>query len=173
MKRYPFIHTFSLSIPKHLSSLQTQHSYATFYLSNPEIQIFKMFSIAKLFAVAVAATTVVTAATTPQQVVDGLRLLTQKATDLKPTAESINAVNAPLFVVGQGPLPVGAIVDTASHSTTAANEAQVIISGFRDQVRIGYALIELLRDDFTELTLADETLVFDAYREVMPLTPAS
>lgn len=132
-----------------------------------------MFSLAKLFAVALAATTVVTAATTPQQVVEGFRLLTQKAQALEPVANSINIINAPLIAIGQGPFPVSVIVDTVSHSARAANEAQIIISGFTDQINIGNALIELLKDDFTGLTQADENLVFDAYKEVMPLTPAS
>ncbi|OBT49065.1 hypothetical protein VE00_00238 [Pseudogymnoascus sp. WSF 3629] len=88
----------------------------------------------------------VTAATTPQQVVEGFRLLTQKAQALVPVAESINIINTPLITIGQGPFPI-------------------IISGFSDQIKIGDALIELLKDDFTGLTQADENLVFDAYEE--------
>lgn len=169
-------HSSILSLSQFQSIFQvskTQHSYTSFYPSNPEIQTFKMFCIAKLFAVALAATTVVTAATTPQQVVEGFRLLTQKAQALVPVAESINIINTPLIAIGQGPFPVSAIVDTVLHSARAANEAQIIISGFSDQIKIGDALIELLKDDFTGLTQADENLVFDAYEEVMTLTPAS
>lgn len=132
-----------------------------------------MFSIAKLFAVALAATTVVTAAATPQQVIDGFRLLTQKARELESPAQSITIVNAPLIVIGQGPFPVRVFIDTDSHSTRIANKAQLIISGFNDQAKTGYTLIELLNAGLTGLTRADEDLVFDAYKEVMPLTPAS
>ncbi|KFZ01123.1 hypothetical protein V501_10193 [Pseudogymnoascus sp. VKM F-4519 (FW-2642)] len=105
-----------------------------------------MFSIAKLFAVALAATTVVTAATTPQQVVECFRALTHNAKSLERTAQSISVINAPLIVIGQGPFAV-------------------IISGFSDQVQIGNTLIELLDNGFTELTRADEDLVFYAYEE--------
>lgn len=45
-----------------------------------------MFSIAKLFTAALAVTSVAAAAVTPQQAVDGLRLLTQKAKDLQAPA---------------------------------------------------------------------------------------
>ncbi|OBT81767.1 hypothetical protein VE02_09398 [Pseudogymnoascus sp. 03VT05] len=97
-----------------------------------------MFSMAKFFALALAATTVVTAATTPQQVVDGFRLLIQKAKALEPVAKSITIVNAPLIV---------------------------ILSGFTDQIKNGNTLIELLKDGPTGLTQADENLIFDAYKE--------
>ncbi|KFZ02293.1 hypothetical protein V500_00289 [Pseudogymnoascus sp. VKM F-4518 (FW-2643)] len=68
-----------------------------------------MFSIAKLFTAALAVTSVAVAAVTPQQAVDGLRLLTQKAQELQAPAQSISLVTAPLIVIGQGPFPDGSL----------------------------------------------------------------
>jgi hypothetical protein len=63
-------------------------------------------------------------------------------------------------------------LDSYPFFTQIADKTQVIISGFSDQVQIGNTLIELLDNGFTELTRADEDLVFYAYEEVMPSTPA-
>lgn len=73
-----------------------------------------MISLAKLFTVALAATSVVIAAASPQQVADGIKSLTQKSQDLQGPAQSITIVNTPLIVIGQGPFPVSAIVCTES-----------------------------------------------------------
>lgn len=121
-----------------------------------------MFSIAKLFTAALAVTSVAVAAVTPQQAVDGLRLLIQKAQDLQAPAQSISPINAHLVVIGQGPFPVSVIVGTDSHSGRAANEAQVIITGIADQTKTAHAL------NFAEITPAGDELVFNAYREVTP-----
>ena len=159
----PITHDFSLSIPKHLTSLQ-KTAFLDHFLSKskPDIQIFTMFSIAKLFTAALAVTSVAVAAVTPQEAVDGLRLLTQKAQDLQAPAQSISIVNAPLVVIGQGPVPVCVIVGTDSHSGRAANKAQRIITGIDDQTKTAHAL------NFAEITPAGDELVFNAYREVMP-----
>ena len=159
----PFAHDFSLSIPKHLTSLQKPAFFDQFLSKNkPDIQIFIMFSIAKLVIAALAVTSVAVAAVTPQEAADGLRLLTQKAQDLQAPGQSITIVNTPLVVIGQGPFPVSVIVGTDSHSWRAANKAQVIITGIADQTKTAHAL------NFGEITPAGDELVFNAYREVMP-----
>ncbi|OBT59664.1 hypothetical protein VE04_00089 [Pseudogymnoascus sp. 24MN13] len=56
-------------------------------------------------------------------------------------------------------------LDSCPFFTQIADQTQVIISGFSDQVQIGNTLIELLDNGFTELTRADEDLVFYAYEE--------
>lgn len=69
-----------------------------------------MISLPKLFTAALAATSVVFAAATPDQISAGLKSLTQKAANLQGPAQSISIINAPLIIIGQGPFPVSAIV---------------------------------------------------------------
>ncbi len=55
---------------------------------------------------AIALTVPVMAQTTPAQVVDNIRMLTQKSQALQAPAQSINIINGPLILIGQGPFPV-------------------------------------------------------------------
>ncbi len=71
-----------------------------------------MISLAKLFTAALAATSVVIAAASPQQIATGINSLTQKSAALQGPAQSISIINAPLIIIGQGPFPVGVIVCT-------------------------------------------------------------
>ena len=48
----------------------------------------------------------VNGAATPQQIVDGINSITQKAQALQAPAQSISILNAPLIIIGQGPFPV-------------------------------------------------------------------
>lgn len=59
-----------------------------------------MISLPKLFTAALAATSVVIAAATPQQIADGIKSLTQKSQALQGPAKTITIVNAPLIVIG-------------------------------------------------------------------------
>ncbi|OBT69177.1 hypothetical protein VE03_02033 [Pseudogymnoascus sp. 23342-1-I1] len=111
-----------------------------------------MISLPKLFTAALAATSVVIAAATPQQVSDGLKSLTQKAQALQAPAQSISIVNAPLILIGQGPFPQ-------------------IIAGYSDIISTGNALAEqigaesrMVRRRQVTRGAADD-LVFDAYKE--------
>lgn len=45
------------------------------------------------------------AALTPAQVVNNIKMLTQKSQALQGPANSITIVNGPLIVIGQGPFP--------------------------------------------------------------------
>lgn len=65
------------------------------------------FSMLK-FAVAALAvcSDAVLGQTTPAQVVDNLKMITQKSQALQAPAQSITILNTPLIVVGQGPFPV-------------------------------------------------------------------
>lgn len=66
-----------------------------------------MVSLRTIVAGAVAfAATAVTAAATPQQISDGIKLITKKVQDLQGPAQQIDILNAPLIVIGQGPFPV-------------------------------------------------------------------
>lgn len=56
---------------------------------------------------AIALTVPVMAQTTPAQVVDNINMLTQKSQALQAPAQSINIINGPLILIGQGPFPVG------------------------------------------------------------------
>ncbi|KAI1293238.1 hypothetical protein F5Y03DRAFT_411378, partial [Xylaria venustula] len=75
----------------------------------------------KIFAGAAMAYTAI-ASLTPQQISDGIRLITQKSQALQVPAQSITAANGALIVIGQGPFPT-------------------IIAGFSDIVSTANTLI--------------------------------
>jgi hypothetical protein len=62
------------------------------------------------------------AATTPAQVVENIKLITQKSQALQAPAQSISIVNGPLLIIGQGPLPV----DTPFGNHTSSTELTAI-----------------------------------------------
>ncbi|KAI1304051.1 hypothetical protein F5Y03DRAFT_182316 [Xylaria venustula] len=64
-------------------------------------------------------------ALTPQQIADGINLITQKSQALQAPAQSITVLNAPLIAIGQGPFPT-------------------IIAGFNDIVSTANTLIAQL-----------------------------
>lgn len=65
------------------------------------------FSILKLAVAALAiCSDTVLGATTPAQTVANIRTLTTKSQALQGPASSINILNGPLIVIGQGPFPV-------------------------------------------------------------------
>ncbi|GAP84402.1 hypothetical protein SAMD00023353_0702220 [Rosellinia necatrix] len=73
----------------------------------------------KIFAgIAMASTAM--AALTPQQIADGIRLITQKSQALQAPAQSITALNGPLIVIGQGPFPqiIAGFTDIVSTANT-------------------------------------------------------
>lgn len=65
-----------------------------------------MVSLRSLVAGAALMAAPIMAALTPAQIVDGTNSLTEKSRALLGPAESINLVNSPLIVIGQGPFPV-------------------------------------------------------------------
>ncbi|KAI0436190.1 hypothetical protein F4803DRAFT_543141, partial [Xylaria telfairii] len=73
----------------------------------------------KIFAgVAMASTAM--AALTPQQIADGLTLITQKSQALQAPAQSITVLNGPLIAIGQGPFPgiIAGFTDIVSTANT-------------------------------------------------------
>jgi hypothetical protein len=66
----------------------------------------KMVSLRSLVAGAALMAAPIMAALTPAQIADGLKSLTVKSQALQGPAQSITIVNAPLIIIGQGPLPV-------------------------------------------------------------------
>jgi hypothetical protein len=121
----------------------------------------------KIFAPLALASTAFAAAT-PQQIVDGIKLITQKSQALQAPAQSITLVNAGLFAIGAGPFPT-------------------IIAGFSDIVSTANTLVAQLPNtapiqkrasdhprDFTVeedqsalvTRAADADAIFDAFREV-------
>ncbi|KAK5624883.1 hypothetical protein RRF57_000599 [Xylaria bambusicola] len=68
----------------------------------------------------VAMTSTVMAALTPQQIVDGIRLITQKSQALQAPAQSITVLNGPLIAIGQGPYPtiIAGFTDIVSTANT-------------------------------------------------------
>ncbi len=65
-----------------------------------------MVSLRSLIVGAALLVAPVIAAATPQQIADGIKLITEKSKALQAPAQSITIVNAPLIAIGQGPFPV-------------------------------------------------------------------
>jgi hypothetical protein len=78
-----------------------------------------MVSFRTIFTSALALSAPVMAALTPAQVVDNIKMLTQKSQALQAPAQSINAVNGPLVIIGQGPFPVSSNSRVSSPLLTA------------------------------------------------------
>ncbi|KAI0528139.1 hypothetical protein F5B22DRAFT_641110 [Xylaria bambusicola] len=73
----------------------------------------------KIFAGVAMASTVM-AALTPQQIADGIKLITQKSQALQAPAQSITTLNGPLIAIGQGPYPtiINGFTDIVSTANT-------------------------------------------------------
>lgn len=64
------------------------------------------FSIPKILIAALGLSNVINAALTPAQIVVNIRTITVKSQNLQVTAKSITVLDAVLFVVGGGQIPV-------------------------------------------------------------------
>ncbi|KAI0515031.1 hypothetical protein F5B22DRAFT_656519 [Xylaria bambusicola] len=106
------------------------------------------------------------AALSPQQIADGIKLITAKSQALQAPAQSITLLNAPLITVGQGPFPK-------------------IIAGFTDITSTGNTLIAQLagtgpiqkrgeKEHPRDLVARgpDADLVFGAFREFVAVHQA-
>jgi len=107
---------------------------------------------------AIALTVPVMAQTTPAQVVDNIRMLTQKSQALQAPAQSINIINGPLILIGQGPFPqiIVGFTDIVTTTTTAlaqmngmapvpaGAQSDAIFDAFREFVRVHQVLLNIL-----------------------------
>jgi hypothetical protein len=84
---------------------------------------------------------------TATQVVDTIKQLTQKAHAIQQPAQSINVVNGPLIVIGQGPFPK-------------------IQAGLADTVSVATAFIPGMQNMPPVAADSDAGTIFDAYSEV-------
>jgi len=106
-----------------------------------------MVSFRTLIASALALTASIVAQSTPAQVVENIKTLTQKSQALQGPAQSITIVNGPLITIGQGPFPN-------------------IINGFVDIVSTGTTHIEQM-DGMADVPAgAESDAIFEAFREV-------
>ncbi|KZM21325.1 uncharacterized protein EKO05_0008897 [Ascochyta rabiei] len=105
-----------------------------------------MVSFRKLFVSAAALAVPVSAFLTPAQIVSTINVITTKSQALQVPAQSITLLNAPLIVVGLGPLPQ-------------------IIFGFTDIVVTATGAIAQLPGTPTVLPGAPSDAIFDAFRE--------
>lgn len=115
---------------------------------------FKCVATAALAAFAIPAL----AATTPDQVVQNIKGITQKSQDLQMPASQLNLVNGALVVVGQGPLPkvifgFADIVTTAGKAfvqmqgmapVAPGQASDAIFDSFREFVKVHQALLNIL-----------------------------
>jgi hypothetical protein len=117
------------------------------------------FSVFK-FAIAALAvcSDVVHAALTPAQMVDNIKMLTSKSQALQAPAQSINVINGPLIIIGQGPFPeiIRGFVEIVTIATTASGQmdgsapvpaganADLIFDAFREFVRVHQVLLNIL-----------------------------
>ncbi|KAH6675856.1 hypothetical protein B0J14DRAFT_626301 [Halenospora varia] len=98
------------------------------------------------------------AAVTPAQIVTNIQILTSKSQALQAPAQSINIINGPLIVIGQGPFPqiISGFADIVSTATVAISSmqgsadvpagppAQAIADAFREFVRVHQVLLNIL-----------------------------
>lgn len=84
----------------------------------------------------------------PAQIVETIKELTQKAQALQAPAQSINLTNGPLIIIGQGPFPqiISGLVDIVSTTTT---EIKQMNDSGNSPVAAG----------------SDSDAIFEAYRE--------
>ncbi len=115
-----------------------------------------MVALGKVLISAMALVAPIIAQTTPAQVVDNIKMLTQKSQALQAPAQSITIINGPLILVGQGPFPqiIAGFTDIVITATTAVSQMQgmppvpagaasdAIFEAFREvsQVHISIAL---------------------------------
>lgn len=101
----------------------------------------------KIFTAGALMAATAMAALTPAQIADSLRKLTDQSQKLQGPAQSITIVNAPLIVIGQGPLPS-------------------IIAGFTEIVTTASTAISMSNGTPKITNQADADLVFDTFRAV-------
>ncbi|EHK97582.1 UVI-1h [Glarea lozoyensis ATCC 20868] len=116
-----------------------------------------MVSIRNILA-AMALSIPVIAQTTPAQVVQNIQLITQKSQALQTPAQTINILNGPLILIGQGPYPqiIVGFTDIVTTATTAlaqmkgmapvpaGAESDAIFNAFREFVRVHQVLLNIL-----------------------------
>jgi len=116
-----------------------------------------MVSLRNIVA-AIALSMPVMAVTTPAQVVDNIKMLTQKSQALQAPAQSISLLNGPLVIVGLGPFPkiIVGFTDIVSTTTTAlaqmkgmpvvpaGAQSDAIFDAFREFVRVHQVLLNIL-----------------------------
>ncbi|KAI2636699.1 UVI-1 [Xylaria nigripes] len=100
------------------------------------------------------------AAATPQQVVDGIKSITQLSLDLQAPAQSITIVNAPLIVIGGGPFPQLIAGFSKIVITTQTLISQLAVPVARSVPEKVHARDIHLRD-----TVDPADAVFDAFRD--------
>jgi hypothetical protein len=111
-----------------------------------------MVSIRNIFTAALALAAPISAAITPAQTVENIKMLTSKSQALQAPAQSITIVNGPLIVIGQGPFPQ-------------------IIAGFTDIVTTVSTAIAQMDGSLPVKAGADSDAIFDAFREVSTTSP--
>ncbi|KAJ5055741.1 UVI-1 [Bipolaris maydis] len=117
-----------------------------------------MVSMRNIFTAALALAAPISAAITPAQMVDNIRMLTSKSQALQAPAQSITIINGPLIVIGQGPFPqlIAGFTDIIATTTTAiaqmqdtqpvkaGAESDAIFDAFREFVRVHQVLLNIL-----------------------------
>nr|BAA96293.1 UVI-1 [Bipolaris oryzae]BAA96294.1 UVI-1 [Bipolaris oryzae] len=117
-----------------------------------------MVSIRNIFTAALALAAPISAAITPAQMVDNIKMVTAKSQALQAPAQSITIVNGPLIVIGQGPFPqiIAGFTDIVTTVTVAiaqmdgsqpvkaGAQADAIFDAFREFVRVHQALLNIL-----------------------------
>ncbi|OSS47059.1 hypothetical protein B5807_10100 [Epicoccum nigrum] len=117
-----------------------------------------MVAFGKLITSAVALAIPALAAVTPAQIVSNIEMITQKSAALQAPAKTITLVNAPLLVIGQGPLPtiITGFTDIVTTATNAISQMQgsspvpagadsdAIADAFRSFVRVHQELLNIL-----------------------------
>lgn len=106
-----------------------------------------MVAFGKLITSAVALAIPALAALTPAQIVSNIEMITQKSMALQAPANTITLVNAPLLLIGQGPLPK-------------------IIAGFSDIVSTGTNAIAQMEGTAPVPAGAESDAIADAFRGV-------
>ncbi|EMD59780.1 hypothetical protein COCSADRAFT_30546 [Bipolaris sorokiniana ND90Pr] len=117
-----------------------------------------MVAIRNIFTAALALAAPISAALTPAQIVDNIKMLTTKSQALQGPAQSITIINGPLIVIGQGPFPqiIAGFTDIVTTTTTAISQMQgtqpvkagadadAIFDAFREFVRVHQVLLNIL-----------------------------
>ncbi|KAI0105774.1 UVI-1 [Nemania sp. FL0031] len=99
----------------------------------------------KIFTTGAVMAATAMAALSPAQIASGLKTVTTQSQKLQAPAQSITIVNAPLIVIGQGPLPT-------------------LIAGFTEIVTTATTIISQTDGTPKITNQADADLVFDAFR---------
>ncbi|EAT82361.1 hypothetical protein HBI56_090270 [Parastagonospora nodorum] len=117
-----------------------------------------MVSFRNLIVSALALAAPIAAQASPADVVKNIQAITQKSQALQAPAQSINLINGPLILIGQGPFPqiIVGFTDIVSSATTyitqmqgmapvpAGAPADAIFDAFREFVRVHQALLNIL-----------------------------